>query len=847
MTDDLRKPSEEPVTRLLSVQRQKWHADERVLIEQLLAGRSDLSSDPDAVLDCIYGEFRLRLDLGESPTLEEYVSRFPNLETEIRDLADVHRELGDGKALAPLDTGHVANESSLPRLLDGYELLEEVGRGGMAIVYRARHLDLNRVFALKFFHGLQVSGADATQRMRREIQVLAAVDHPGVVAIRDACCEGNTPYLVMDFVAGKDLRTLLREERILSPETACDYIRQAAVALEAIHQAGVVHRDLKPANLLIGEPDATGRRVVRILDLGLARVVDTLDDEPLTRDGVILGTTDYIAPEQLNAPHEAGPAADVFALGCTLFESLSGRLPFGDGGFVARLVARTTIDAPPMADVCPNIPKSLAAVVDRMLRRDPAERYASAAAVADALALCSESGQVEPPHATERVPPSIAVNVDVRAETLSGIGENPNSLIELLEWAAAAGEMEVACRVAVPLASYWHSRGHLVEAGKVLDRLAGSNLDNVPPLLRAGVLVAAAALAVARGETDASLSAYESALAIARRCRSPAATAAVLADLAIFYRALGSQEAAEKVCRESMVLQREFAIERHLAGALNTLGNLYFDRAELDRSRRCFEEARALSARFGRREWEAHHIVNLGRVAQEQGRTSEAVSLVGEGLQIYREIGSTTGEAFAQTNLGSLACERGQLDDARRRFERAHELFGGMSDRRGLAITLNNLGHVSQVSGELIRARTYYDESAALLDPGQPAWGTICLNRARWAQDNGRPDEAQAFVASALESFTHPLRPLRLVATLEFVAELWLDRDPLKACELLGAAGAVREKAGAAVPLSRREAIDQVHEHCKKELSEERYDEILACGGASELHEVVAGLMSVLP
>jgi len=369
----------------------------------------------------------------------------------------------------------------------------------------------------------------------------------------------------------------------------------------------------------------------------------------------------------------------------------------------------------------------------------------------------------------------------------------------------------------------------------------------VPPLLRAGVLVAVPALAVARGETGAALTAYESALTIARRCRSPAASAAVLADLAIFYRALGDQELVENICRESMVLQREFAVERHLASVLNTLGNLYFDRAELARSKRCFEEARALSSRFGRREWEAHHVVNLGRVAQEQGRISEAVSLVDKGLEIYREIGSTTGEAFAQTNLGSLACKSGELDDARRRFECAHELFSGLDDRRGLAITLNNLGHVSHVAGELIRARSFYDQSAALLDSGHPAWGTICLNRARWAQDSGRSGEARSFVASALESSLNPIRPLRLVATLEFVAELWTERDLASTCPLLGTAGAVRERAGATVPPSRREALDRIHESCKKELGVEKYRELLASGRASELHEVVARVTGVAP
>ncbi len=847
MTDDSRKASEELLTQLLAVQRHKWCAGERVSVEELLAQDSSLLSDPDAVLDCIYGEFRLRVELGESPALEEYVSRFPNLEPEIRDLADVHRELGGGKALAPLDIGTVVNEPSLPQHLDRYELLEEVGRGGMAIVYRASHRDLGSTVALKVFHGLQVSGSDAARRMHREIDALAAIDHAGVVSIRDACCTGNTPYLVMDYVEGKDLRTLLSEEGPLSPEAACDCIRQAAVALEAIHQAGVVHRDIKPSNLIIEEHDASDRRTVKILDLGLARVVDVLDDEHLTRDGVILGTIDYIAPEQLNAPHEAGPAADVFALGCTLFEALSGRLPFGDGGFVARLVARTTIDAPSVADVCPQIPRSLAAVVDRMIRRDPVERYASAGAVAAALSPFSEAGQIYSQCITERSAQSAVRVADLRASELSGIGDDPNSLIDLLKWAEAAGEMEVACRVAVPLASYWHCRGHVVEAGKVLDRLLDCNLDKVPPLLRAGVLVAVAALAVARGETEAALKAYESALSIARRCRSPAATAAVLADLGILYRARGNQDLAQTVCRGSMVLQREFAIERHLASVLNTLGNLYFDRAELDRSRSCFEEARALSARLGRREWEAHHIVNLGRVAQEQGRISEAVSLVGEGLKIYREIGSAAGEAFAQTNLGSLACERGEIDDARRQFEYAHKLFSDLGDRRGLAITLNNLGHVSHAAGELIQARTYYDESAALLDPEQPVWGTISLNRARWAQNTGRSDEARRFVASALQSLMSPIRPLRLVATLEFVAELWMERDPAKTCELLGTAVAVRERAGAAVLPSRREGLDRIHESCKKQLGAEKYRELLDSGRACELHEVVARVTGVAP
>ncbi len=282
--------------------------------------------------------------------------------------------------------------------LGKYRLLERVGRGGMGSVYKARHEVMGRVVALKVMARSLVNDADAVARFKREVRAAAALSHPNIVTAYDADCAGDVHFLVMEYVDGRDLHWWIKQGGPLPIPWSCECIRQAAVGLEYARSRGLVHRDIKPSNLLVSQPDAQSPPIVKILDLGLARLVsEKQESSDLTRSGQIMGTPDYIAPEQAEDVHAADTRADIFSLGCTLFQMLTGQLPYGGATLMAKLLARTQRDAPPVQNLRPDVPAGLAAVVARMLARRPRDRYQTPGEVAEALAPFAQGEQAEGP------------------------------------------------------------------------------------------------------------------------------------------------------------------------------------------------------------------------------------------------------------------------------------------------------------------------------------------------------------------------------------------------------------------------------------------------------------------
>jgi serine/threonine protein kinase/uncharacterized protein YjbI with pentapeptide repeats len=271
--------------------------------------------------------------------------------------------------------------------LGKYKLLELIGQGGMGSVYKAMRPGIGRTVALKVMNRQVLKQPKAVTRFLREIRSAAAVDHPNLVRAYDADCDGDTYFLVMEYVAGRNLKSWIIEEQTLPVGWSCECIRQAAVGLEHAFEQGMVHRDIKPSNLLVTQHEDDGLPLVKILDLGLARFAsETQEDGELTRSGQVLGTPDYIAPEQARNTRTADIRADIFSLGCTLFEMLTGHLPFPGDSVMEKLMARATQDAPSLRLYRPDVPPELDAVVARMLARDPQHRFATPADVARALA-----------------------------------------------------------------------------------------------------------------------------------------------------------------------------------------------------------------------------------------------------------------------------------------------------------------------------------------------------------------------------------------------------------------------------------------------------------------------------
>lgn len=276
--------------------------------------------------------------------------------------------------------------------LGKYKLLRSIGAGGMSSVYLAVHTILERQVAIKVLPKSRVtSDSSYLERFLLEAQAVAALDHPNIVRAYDVDTEGNSIYyLVMEFIDGLDLLTLVKKEGPLDIYRAAKYIRQAALGLQHAHNAGLIHRDMKPANLLVDKDD-----VIHVLDLGLARFTDEKRASlTLTYDENVLGTADYLAPEQARNSHNVDARADIYGLGCTLYYLLVGHVPFPEGTLAQRIAAHQKRMPTRIQDERPEVPDSLAEICWKMMAKDPNDRQQTAEEVADDLTcFLLENGQ----------------------------------------------------------------------------------------------------------------------------------------------------------------------------------------------------------------------------------------------------------------------------------------------------------------------------------------------------------------------------------------------------------------------------------------------------------------------
>lgn len=269
--------------------------------------------------------------------------------------------------------------------LGKYKLLDLLGKGGMSSVYLAEHVLMKRRCAIKVLPGKRVNDSSYLARFHREAQAVASVDHPNIVRAYDVDCaqdrDSQIHFLVMEYVQGQSLQELIVRNGPADYPDAVEYIRQAAEGLEHAHRAGLVHRDIKPANLLI---DTTG--TIKLLDMGLARFFDDRDENPLTvaHDEKVLGTADYLAPEQALDSHTVDARADIYSLGCSLHFLLTGNPPYTEGTLTQRLMWHQTKPFPPLTDSRIDCPASLSNLLNKMVEKKPEDRYQSAAEVAEA-------------------------------------------------------------------------------------------------------------------------------------------------------------------------------------------------------------------------------------------------------------------------------------------------------------------------------------------------------------------------------------------------------------------------------------------------------------------------------
>ena len=252
--------------------------------------------------------------------------------------------------------------------LGKYKLLGHIGTGGMSSVYLAEHTRMHDRRAIKVLPKARVKDATYLARFQLEAKAIASLNHPNIVLAYDIDNEGDVHYIVMEYVDGLDLQVLVKKDGPVVPSTAADWVAQAARGLEHAHANGVIHRDVKPANLLI---DSNG--VIRLLDMGLA-LVTVGDDESLTvaNNENVLGTADYLAPEQALNSHKVDHRADIYGLGCTLYFLLTGKPPFSDGTLAQRIAKHQTEMPESIRKVRPDVPGELEGICVKMMQKEPA-------------------------------------------------------------------------------------------------------------------------------------------------------------------------------------------------------------------------------------------------------------------------------------------------------------------------------------------------------------------------------------------------------------------------------------------------------------------------------------------
>lgn len=379
-----------------------------------------LAADAEAAVELIYTEFVALEEAGRRPQPDDFLRRFPQYAAALTRQFDIHRLLGEADGPGEAATSAAADDergsSAAPRRLGAYEIVRPLGRGGMGLVYLATHGTLGRPAAVKLLHG-EMNRALA-DRFRNEVRSAAALGHPGIVQLYEL---GETSdgrhFAAFELVEGGSLRDYLAG-RPRAPREAAQLVHRLAEALDCAHRAGIVHCDLTPANILLTRDGAP-----KIADFGLARLPKSLADAATPPSGssdpldaaagadaahlssvALAGTPGYLAPERIDDPGRAEPAADLYGLGAVFYELLTGRPPHMGATPLDTLRQARDYDPPSPRTLVPSIPHDAATICLKCLERDPARRYASAAALADDLRrfLAGEPIAARPVGAIER-------------------------------------------------------------------------------------------------------------------------------------------------------------------------------------------------------------------------------------------------------------------------------------------------------------------------------------------------------------------------------------------------------------------------------------------------------------
>jgi serine/threonine protein kinase len=325
----------------------------------------------------------------------------------LKDAQDLARELVRQKRLTEFQAISVYKGQTDMLVIGEYVVLDKIGTGGMGRVYKAEHRRMARRVAIKLLAEGAMSSPETIQRFEQEVRTSARLDHPNVVAAHDAGEHRGLHYLVMQYVDGRDLKSVVRERGRMPLDQAVSYIYQAACGLEHAHAEGVTHRDIKPGNLMVDK-----RGVVKVLDMGLARIEEDIQDEGkaprgrLTLSNQTLGTADYMPPEQAEDTRMADARSDIYALGCTLYYLLTGHPPYVAETAAEIMLMHHNAPVPSLRAERADVPEGLEIVYQRMVAKVPGERYQTMAEVLTALETCGVAFKLPQGVKMAALPPS---------------------------------------------------------------------------------------------------------------------------------------------------------------------------------------------------------------------------------------------------------------------------------------------------------------------------------------------------------------------------------------------------------------------------------------------------------
>jgi|SRR5262245_3239282 len=311
---------------------------------------------------------------------------------EARDVETARRLLVSGKHVTEYQAAHLLRGHTDGFFLGPYKVLDRIAKGRMAGVYKAVH-ESGQVVAIKVLPASKAKDAETLARFKREGRLLTQLDHPNVVrAVAVGEADGKH-YLALEHLEGDTLDDVLQKRKRLPPAEAVRVAHEAMLGLGHLHQKGMVHRDLKPANLMLVEPSGKkteiADRAVKILDIGLGKAVFEEGDtvQKITGDGVLIGTPDYLAPEQAKDAKRVDIRSDIYSLGCVLYHALTGQPPFPDKSILNQVMRHATEPPRPLSDFLSEVPAGLQDVMNWLLAKDPAQRYPTPERAAQALSV----------------------------------------------------------------------------------------------------------------------------------------------------------------------------------------------------------------------------------------------------------------------------------------------------------------------------------------------------------------------------------------------------------------------------------------------------------------------------